>query len=107
MIIFFLWLLTMPALAANPFNMGKVEYFFEHKSLSQGLEKIQKSIDWREPIMGVDGKMTYYTPPEPVLHLLQDPSIANAQAYMDWQKQKDERIAKAQLVLGQLSEPNP
>ena len=96
------------AFAANPFNMGKVEYFSDgKKSLRQPLEAMQKSMDWREPVLGSDGTMQYYTPPDPVLRLLNDPTPENARSYFDWQKAKTERIIKAQEVLSALESKGP
>ncbi len=89
--------------AANPFKMGKVEYFFDEKDIfGQRQEEAQMAMDWREPVSSADGKMIYYTPPEQILRLLNDPSPENAQGYMDWQKEKIERIVKAQEAVVRL-----
>ena len=94
--------------ASNPFKMGKVSYFFDEKDILNQLPVEEYSaIDWREPIASADGKMTYYTPPEHVLRLLNDPSPSNAQGYMDWEKAKIERIVKAQEAVMKLQQEVP
>lgn len=96
--------LANPCFAVNPFDMGRVEYFSDGKTVGQGLAKIQEPIDWREPVIGADGKTTYYVPPDPVIQLLNDPTPENAKTYMDWQNQKTERIIKAQEALVRIQE---
>ena len=100
MVLFIFLFYATCVFASNPFNLGKVEYFsIDKKALSKQMDQMQSKIDWREPVMGSDGKMTYYVPPDPVLHFLNDPSAENARIYVDWQNIKMERIAKAQEVL--------
>ncbi len=102
-IYFFMLLASASAFAANPFHMGKVQYFPENKQrLKESVDQMQQGIDWREPVMGMNGTMTEYTPPGPVLRLLENPTEANAREYLMWQKIKLERIVKAQHVVEQL-----
>ena len=89
--------------AANPYQLGKVDYFHE-QSMGESMRQANQIIDWREPIIGQDGKVTYYQPPAPVLALLENPTEENAQAYVDWQNAKTLRIQKAQEALNRLSE---
>ena len=96
-------LFITPAFAANPFHLGKVQYFPEDKQhLKETVDQMQQTIDWREPVMGANGTMTEYIPPTPVLRLLDDPTPANAQAYLDWQEEKSRRITRAQRTLDEL-----
>lgn len=94
-----LMLFSATAQAGNLFDMGRVEYFSKSTKLRYGLDKMQETIDWREPVIGTDGKTHYYTPPHAVLNLLNDPSDKNAQAYLDWQKLRTERIIEAQKAI--------
>lgn len=92
-------------LAGNSFGLDRLDYFSNHEHvLGDGLKKVQEPIDWREPVMGNDGKMTYYVPPVPVLRLLDDPTPENARAYLAWQEEKTARIIKAQEAITQLQQ---
>ncbi len=90
--------------AANPFALGKVDYFNEASLQKAMVRQEEKSLDWREPIIGADGKVTYYQPPSPVLALLDNPTEENAQAYLEWQDAKTIRMQKAQEVLERVLE---
>ena len=94
------------AWARNPFEMGKVDYFNE-ASLSKAVHKEQKELDWREPVIDQSGKISYYTPPGPVLALLENPTEDNAKAYLEWQNAKALQMQKAQEVLLRLLEKKP
>ena len=101
-----IFLLCLPSsvMAANPFGMGRVDYF-NSASLKQGFKKQQKeSIDWRQPVLGADGKTNYYSPPSIVTTFLDDPTPENAQAYLMWQKEKSQKIQRAQEVLAEVME---
>ena len=79
--------------AANPYQLGGVDYFHD-ESQEKSLQKKQQPFDWREPS---------YAPPEIVSTLLNDPTPENARAYLDWQRQKIERIIKAQKMINQIT----
>jgi len=85
--------------AANPYKLGEVDYF-RHKNVGDS-EAQYSPFDWREPTVSLDGHVTYYTPPEPMLTLLENPTAENAKAYLSWQKMKVERILKAQEAINQ------
>ena len=78
--------------AANPYQLGEVDYF-SHK------EQIKEAFDWHEPAMTSDGQLEVYTPPKMVLNLLENPTDTNARAYLAWQRQKVEKIIKAQQAI--------
>lgn len=104
MIVVFLLLWTSLACAANPFNLGKVDYFKDGSALSVAMQAQEEHIDWREPVMGAGGAMSLYTPPQPVLDLLEQPTKENALRYMKWQRIKMERINKAAALVAQLEQ---
>ncbi|MBF0490190.1 MAG: hypothetical protein HQL15_06155 [Candidatus Omnitrophica bacterium] len=87
--------------AANPYQLGQVDYFHKQSSAQDEKQEIQ-SFDWREPMVLADGKTTYYSPPAPVLALLENPTPENAKLYLNWQKQKLIKITQAQKVLDQV-----
>ncbi len=101
MILLFLCLLIHPgsALAVNPFALGKVNYFTDEKAT---LNHERQVFDWRETVIGPQGQLTYYVPPEPVIHFLDDPTPENAQLYLQWQNQRLDRIRRAGKVLENL-----
>jgi hypothetical protein len=95
---------TPSAYAANPFNLGQVDYF-NSASLKDGFkQKEKKSIDWREPILGTNGVVSYYIPPAPVLALLSNPNDETAKAYVEWQNAKMAKIQMAQEAVGRVLE---
>jgi len=89
---------------AHPFDLGRVDYFNEASLKQEFGKKEEKIMDWREPIIGQDGHVTYYEPPPAVLALLETPNDQTAQAYLDWQKAKTAKIEQAQKALEHLSE---
>ena len=103
-IVFLMMIMTPNAYAANPYHLGEIDYF-DHKDASQG-EK-EGSFDFREPIVGAAGTVTYYTPPSVVLSLLESPTPENARAYLAWQRQKVAKIVKAQEVIDQVIKEEP
>ncbi len=84
--------------AANPYKLGEVNFFYNNNE-EQSLESEDQSFDWRDPIISNDGKVSYYSPPTPMLTLLEFPSKKNARAYLNWQKQKVDKIIKAQEII--------
>ena len=99
-------LLLVPsyAWAGNFFKLGNLEYFEIAKK--QKLKRQEHVLDWRQPIFNADGKVSYYQPPKTVLDLLNDPTPKNAQNYLKWQKEKMERIARAQEAVDLVSKEN-
>ena len=93
--------LCNPCFASNPFSMGKVDYFSENEL---SLKKTQELIDWREPMLSKDGQLTYYTPPKVMQQLLDDPTPENARVYIEWQKERTDRIIKVQEVIARARE---
>ena len=83
--------LSFNVYAANPYQLGQVNYFHE-KVQAESLQEDNESIDWNER-----GAL----PPAPVLALLENPTPQNARAYLAWQKLKINRIIKAQQVIDQ------
>ena len=93
------------ARADNFFHMGPLEYFSDSKRpVKEQFQRTQKAIDWREPALTSDGKMTFYVPPQPVLSLLEDPTPDNARQYLAWQDERMERVLKAQEALAVLQQ---
>ena len=91
--------------ASDFFHMGPLEYFPSgKKSMKEGFKRIQRNLDWREPVLSPDGRMANYVPPQPVLDLLDDPTPAHARQYLAWQDAKMERVLKAQEVLAALEQ---
>lgn len=91
--------------ASGFFHMGPVEYFSDSKrSMKEEFQKTQKTIDWREPVLTSDGRVTFYVPPQPVLDLLENPTPDHARQYLDWQNEKMERVLKAQEALAALEQ---
>ncbi len=95
----FSFCLASCAYAANPYKFNELAYFERKKLQQEELTNHAEVFDFREPVLGSDGNMTYYTPPSAVLKLLQNPTYENAQAYMAWQKQKMLKINKAQQAI--------
>ena len=95
-------MMTSSLYAANPYKLGGVDYFNSKSPVqSSPEEKEEEDFDWRDPSVSDDGKTTYYIPPGPMLTLLKDPTLENAKVYVNWQKNKVERIMKAQEVIEQ------
>ena len=91
------------AWASGFFHMGPVEYFSDsRRSVQEQFRKTQKTIDWREPVLTSDGRVTFYVPPQPVLSFLEDPTPDHARQYLAWQDEKMERVLKAQEVLAEI-----
>ncbi len=62
---------------------------------------------WGEPSVDADGKVVSKVPPAPVMRLLKEPTPENAQAYLDWNKQKVDAIQAAQMAVSSLDgKPN-
>lgn len=89
MIILFMLLIWCagPARAENLYNLGKVEYF---PSKVKPKLQVQHEMDWQEPA------------PPLVLKLLNEPNEGNARAYLQWQRQKLERLINAQNAVRQV-----
>jgi hypothetical protein len=58
---------------------------------------------WAEPIRLPDGRMTIYVPPKQVLAFLETPSEESGKAYLAWQKERMEKLARASEILARLS----
>lgn len=69
--------------AANPYQMGRVDYF----NAMTKKKGIPPPIEWHEPL------------PKTVANLLNDPSPENARAYLAWQENKAAAIMKAQAAI--------
>lgn len=97
-----IWLITTNIYAANPYQMGEVDYF-NHEDKAVKDQKIDQEVfDFRDPTIGADGNLTYYTPPSAVLTLLEAPTLENARAYLMWQRRKVQKIIKAQEIIDQV-----
>ena len=92
-------MITRDLYAANPYGLGEVDYF-HNKAKSKILKN--DSFDWTETSLTTEGKVTNYTPPTPMLTLLENPTVDNAQAYLDWQKLRVKKIIKAQEIIDQV-----
>ena len=88
-------------LAAHPYRLGEVNYFFQEQKVEPSSQE-GKAFDFREPSIGVDGTVSYYTPPSPMLTMLETPTPQNARAYLAWQKERMNRIIKAQQVIDEV-----
>ena len=93
-------LITTNLYAANPYKLGELDYFY-CKAKAKELKE-DKSFDWNEVSISASGSINYYTPPKPVLVLLETPTPENAKAYLAWQKQKIQKIMKAQEIIDQV-----
>lgn len=83
------------------FGYSKVKFFDTPEEQKESVQKetqIQQSL-FAEPVVGPDGKIRIYVPPRPVLEFLNNPNEENAKEYLKWNKQRIEKIAKAQAVL--------
>jgi hypothetical protein len=89
-VIFLVMLLPSTLLANSFFKLEPVEYFQLDKK--KPFKKKEKILDWPK------------TTPTVVIKLLDDPSPANAQAYLDWQQKKMDQIKKAQEAVTRLIE---
>ena len=94
-------MITLDVYAANPYKLGQVDYFHNKVTVNY-LQDQDQSMDWKEPVINTNGQTTYYTPPGPMLVLLENPTPENAKAYLAWQKLKVEKITKAQEVIDQV-----
>jgi hypothetical protein len=54
---------------------------------------------WAEPARGLDGRGTMYVPPKPVREFLDAPTPERARAYLAWNQQRLDAIARATEVL--------
>ena len=89
--VFSLFFLDSHLYAANPYQLGQVDYFHQ-KIQTESLQEDDEAMDWSEHD---------YLPPAPVLALLENPTPQNARAYLAWQKVKVNRIIKAQQAIDQ------
>ncbi|MBI3602616.1 MAG: hypothetical protein HY209_06985 [Candidatus Omnitrophica bacterium] len=94
-------LMTANLYAANPYHLGQVDYFHD-RPITKDTEDQNQSFDWREPTVASDGHIASYTPPGPMLTLLENPTPENAKVYLAWQKQKVQKIFKAQELIDQV-----
>lgn len=74
-----------------PFHLTAVDYFGLRR---QDDKKVVFSPDWVEP---------GYHPPQVVMDLLDDPNEQTALAYLRWQRERFEKIARAQQVLDKVT----
>lgn len=54
---------------------------------------------WTESVTADNGQVTRHTPAPIVIDLLEDPSETNARRYLQWQREKLQKILKAQQVV--------
>ena len=98
-------LIFIVMMIVHPYKASANDYYrLQHLEFFKKIEKSDLSadkalIDWREPMVDANGKITYYQPPQPVLNLLNVPNQENAREYLRWQQRKTEQIIKAQEVL--------
>ena len=59
---------------------------------------------WAEPIRGADGKMSVHVPPAAVLQFIENPTMETGRQYLNWQKEKMEKIAAGVEILRKLKE---
>lgn len=84
---------------AGAFDLGEVRFFEEPKE-DRGAEEEGGIEDlWTEPVIGPDGRVAYYRPPEAVLQFIENPTEENAEAYLEWNRKRFEAYLKAQEVL--------
>jgi hypothetical protein len=96
-----IYFITPNLYAANPYNLGEVDYF-KIESSDETLINETPSLDWREASVSSDGQTTVYTPPPAMLSLLENPSHENAKAYLEWQNLKVKKIVKAQQAIDEI-----
>lgn len=74
---------------------------------SPGSESLEPSLPveslWAEPIRLPDGRMTIYVPPKQVLAFLETPNEESGKAYLAWQKERMEKLARASEILARLA----
>ena len=97
-----LGMLMSHAYAANPYKMGEVDYFYKKAD-----NEYRQDVDFREPTIGADGQISYYTPPSVMLDLLEKPTPEHAKLYLIWQKQRLSRFIRAQQAIDQVVKENP
>ena len=62
---------------------------------------------WAEPGRASDGGASVYVPPGPVREFLDAPTEERARAYLAWNQQRLDAIARATEVLGTIAAPQP
>lgn len=91
--------------AENTFKLSPVAYF----NIIDDSHNQKKTLllDWSQPNVEADGKITTYQPPLVVINLLNDPTPENAKSYVMWQQAKMQRIQLAQEAVAALREDIP
>src|SRR5207249_2662870 len=69
-------------------------------------EPVVESI-WAEPGRGLDGRGAVYVPPKPVQAFLDAPTAERARAYLAWNQQRLDAIARAAEVLSAVAADPP
>ncbi|MBI4575573.1 MAG: hypothetical protein HY722_04845 [Planctomycetes bacterium] len=64
---------------------------------------VEESI-WAEPTRLPDGRWVIYLPPAPVLAHLTNPTRESARAYLAWQRERTETIARAAALVQEVAE---
>ncbi|MBF0619724.1 MAG: hypothetical protein HQL19_06100 [Candidatus Omnitrophica bacterium] len=93
-------LIGMPKTAwPSMYNLTQLDFFSMKVGRAQA---VLPSDIWAEPVIAPDGRVTMYRPPQVVADLLADPTEARGRAYLQWQKEKLERIDRAAQVVGKI-----
>ncbi|MCL5408954.1 MAG: conjugal transfer protein TraF [Candidatus Omnitrophica bacterium] len=113
-ILFFIFVFSVCSFSYAGFFNEPVNFFgstqTETKILhNKGLKKKPTISIWAQPMVMPDGSVQTYVPPPQVVSFLNNPTTKNAQAYLAWEKERIEKIAKATAILQEVSdeEKNP
>lgn len=83
---------------------GEIRFFEEPEERKEEPGEKQEEDLWTEPIIGPDGRLSYYRPPDAVLRFVENPTEENAQAYLEWNRKRFESLQEAQEVLSRVVE---
>ncbi len=92
--------------AGNGYGLGRVEFFPRDESKENSKKDSEDVFRWQEVLLDANGQTVVYDPPDKVRRLLEEPNPQNARQYLNWQKEKVERIIKAQQAVYELSHQN-
>ena len=101
LLIIFLVAFTCKSEAANPYKLGELHYFQYPDHSNEDINEVKPSFEWQEGPISANGQINTYRPPQAMQNLLENPTLANAKAYLAWQRLKIHKIIKAQEAVDQ------
>ena len=108
-ILFFIFVFSVYSFSYTGFFNNPVNFFgstqTETKILHNKELKKKPTISiWAQPMVMPDGSVQTYVPPPQVVAFLNNPTSKNAKAYLAWEKERIEKIAKATAILQKISQ---